>query len=61
MRPFPGEVWGAIGTGMVGRMETMSRCPVCGARVYVNAGTPTPTHQAEGETATCPGSGRPSK
>jgi len=39
----------------------MSRCPVCSARVYVNAGDPTPTHPVEGSTEQCPGSGQPSK
>ncbi len=44
--------------------EVMSRCPVCGARVYVNAGTPTPAHQPDGVTGAatqCDGTGRPSR
>ncbi|GGM08559.1 hypothetical protein ACFFX1_01890 [Dactylosporangium sucinum] len=44
--------------------EAMSRCPACGARVYVNAGSPTPPHQPDGATqgaAQCPGSGQPSR
>jgi competence CoiA-like predicted nuclease len=41
--------------------QVMSRCPVCQARVYVNAGNPTPPHQAEGSEQQCPGTGQPSK
>jgi hypothetical protein len=40
-------------------VDVMSRCPVCGARVYVGAGQPTPAHQADGKD--CPGTGQPSK
>ena len=44
--------------------EAMSRCPVCGARVHVNAGTPTPAHQpdgAAGAATQCSGTGQPSR
>jgi hypothetical protein len=42
--------------------DVMSRCPVCGARVYVGAGDPTPAHQAEGSAEPeCPGTGQPSQ
>lgn len=44
--------------------EAMSRCPVCGARVYVNAGSPTPAHQPDGAaagSAQCQGTGQPSR
>lgn len=42
--------------------EAMSRCPVCGARVHVNAGTPTPAHQPDsGGSSKCDGSGQPSR
>lgn len=44
--------------------EAMSRCPVCGARVHVNAGSPTPPHQPDGAAQgadQCPGSGQPSR
>ncbi|WP_432827238.1 hypothetical protein [Dactylosporangium sp. CA-092794] len=45
--------------------QAMSRCPVCGARVYVNAGSPTPAHQPDNAAASgsaqCPGTGQPSR
>jgi hypothetical protein len=44
--------------------EAMSRCPVCGARVHVNAGSATPPHQPDGSapgTAQCEGTGKPSR
>lgn len=43
--------------------QVMSRCPECGARVYVGAGDPTPPHETENEGATgqCPGTGQPSR
>ncbi|MEV6521327.1 hypothetical protein AB0M43_05185 [Longispora sp. NPDC051575] len=41
--------------------EVMSRCPVCEARVYVNAGSPTPPHPADGPGGPCPGAGQPSR
>ncbi|GAA2395660.1 hypothetical protein [Dactylosporangium salmoneum] len=43
--------------------QVMSRCPQCGARVFVNAGSPTPPHQPDGGpgTAQCPGTGKPSR
>jgi hypothetical protein len=44
--------------------EAMSRCPVCGARVHVNAGSLTPPHQPDGVTGAasqCSGSGQPSR
>ncbi|HKD98866.1 MAG TPA: hypothetical protein VKB69_14915 [Micromonosporaceae bacterium] len=40
--------------------ELLSRCPVCGERVYDKVGTPTPEHNAEGSDERCPGSGQPS-
>ncbi len=40
--------------------ELLSRCPVCGARVYAQTGTPTPPHRAEGSQEECPGSGQAS-
>ena len=42
-------------------IEVMSRCPVCQARVNVNAGAPTPPHKAEGSDAQCAGTGQPTK
>jgi hypothetical protein len=42
-------------------MQVMSRCPVCGERVYVAAGDPTPEHKAEDGAEKCPGSGQPSQ
>lgn len=48
-------------TGYHGGMdEIVSRCPVCGARVHVNAGDPTPAHQNEDSGVECPGTGQPS-
>ncbi|WP_432988479.1 hypothetical protein [Dactylosporangium sp. CA-233914] len=46
------------------RTQAISRCPECGARVHVNAGSPTPSHQPDGAgpgAGECPGSGRPSR
>ncbi len=40
--------------------ELLSRCPVCGARVYAETGTPTPPHTTEGTQQECPGTGQPS-
>ena len=42
-------------------MQVMSRCPVCGERVYVAAGDPTPEHKGEDGGEKCPGSGQPSQ
>jgi hypothetical protein len=39
-------------------VEVMSRCPVCGARVYVGRGSPTPSHLVDDKE--CTGTGRPS-
>jgi hypothetical protein len=39
--------------------EVTSRCPVCDAKVPVNAGAPTPAHQAEGTPTQCDGTGMP--
>jgi hypothetical protein len=44
--------------------EAMSRCPACGARVHVNAGSPTPAHQPDGAgpgASQCQGTGQPSR
>lgn len=41
--------------------EVMSRCPECGARVMVGAGSPTPEHTVEDTEVTCPGTGQPSQ
>ncbi|MGI5243729.1 hypothetical protein [Dactylosporangium sp. CA-139066] len=44
--------------------EAISRCPVCGARVHVNAGSATPAHQPDGGApggTQCSGSGQPSR
>ncbi|GAA3244524.1 hypothetical protein GCM10010532_087660 [Dactylosporangium siamense] len=37
--------------------EATSRCPVCDAKVHVNAGAPTPPHQAG--AGQCDGTGKP--
>jgi hypothetical protein len=47
--------------GYLAGMQVMSRCPVCGERVYVAAGDPTPEHKAEDGGEKCPGSGQPSQ
>ncbi len=40
----------------------MSRCPACGARVYVSAGSPTPPHEKDdGSGGQCTGQGQPSR
>jgi hypothetical protein len=41
--------------------DIVSRCPVCGARVQGNVGTPTPPHEVDEGTGPCPGEGRPSE
>ncbi|MFI5909364.1 hypothetical protein [Dactylosporangium sp. NPDC051541] len=44
--------------------QAISRCPKCGARVHVNAGSPTPAHQPDGSgpgAGECPGTGQPSR
>ena len=44
--------------------EAKSRCQVCGARVHVNAGSPTPALQPDGVTGAatqCDGTGQPSR
>jgi hypothetical protein len=41
--------------------DVMSRCPVCGHRVYVGSGEPTPAHDADGTDQPCAGAGQPSK
>jgi hypothetical protein len=43
-----------------GMAELLSRCPVCGARVNAQTGTPTPPHQIEGTQTECSGTGQPS-
>jgi hypothetical protein len=40
--------------------QVMSRCPECGARVYVGAGSPTPAHVSDNTGKPCPGEGKPS-
>lgn len=40
--------------------EATSRCPICDTRVNVNAGSPTPAHQADGAATQCNGTGKPS-
>lgn len=39
--------------------ELAGSCPVCGAGVGSEPGTPTTIHQPAGSRETCPGSGQP--
>ncbi|MET7423173.1 hypothetical protein [Dactylosporangium sp. NPDC005555] len=39
--------------------EATSRCPVCDAKVHVNAGAPAPSHHADGASGQCAGTGKP--
>ena len=42
-------------------MAPSSQCSVCGAKVGVPVGADCPSHQAEGDRATCSGSGKPTE
>jgi hypothetical protein len=41
--------------------DIVSRCPVCGARVNVSVGTPTPPHTVDEGDTPCTGAGQPSE
>lgn len=41
--------------------DVMSRCAVCGHRVYVGAGEPCPEHANDDTGEPCAGAGKPTK
>ena len=55
-------IWRRTVVGKRGTMDDIvSRCPVCGARVEVNVGSPTPPHEVDEGSGPCAGEGQSSE